>query len=92
VTASIPITTLFAWMDRQCEIRRPDETVALGMLPSVPSEYVRRNIRFTFENDVMGARLLEHDWSLLTETVMWCCEYPHAQNVWLDPDPVVGKT
>lgn len=44
--------------DRQCEIRRPDETVGLGMLPS---EYVRRNIRFTFENDVVGARLLEHD-------------------------------
>ncbi|WP_018233865.1 amidohydrolase family protein [Thioalkalivibrio thiocyanodenitrificans] len=79
---------LFAWMDRQCEIRRPDETVGLGMLPS---EYVRRNIRFTFENDVVGARLLEHDWSLLTETVMWCCDYPHPQNVWPDPDPVVEK-
>jgi predicted TIM-barrel fold metal-dependent hydrolase len=79
---------LFSWMDRQQEIRRPDATVSL---PLRASDYVRRNLRFTFEDDMVGARLLALDWTHLAETVMWGCDYPHPQGVWPDPDPAVDR-
>jgi len=71
-----------AWMDRQLEIRGDDPSVARSMLPS---EIVRRQVRFTFEHDVVGARLLAEDWSGLADIVMWGCDYPHPQGVWPDP-------
>jgi predicted TIM-barrel fold metal-dependent hydrolase len=79
---------LFSWMDRQCEIRPLDPTVHLGLRPS---EYVRRNICFTFENDWVGGKLLGEEWSLLADTVMWGLDYPHPQNVWPNPDAVVEE-
>ena len=79
---------LFSWMDRQWEIRPADKTIVLTM---PPSEYVRRNIRFTFEDDMVGARLLQFEWSLLAETIMWGCDYPHPQGVWPNPEPVIER-
>ena len=79
---------LFSWMDRQYEIRPADPTVTLSLRPS---EYVRRNIRFTFEDDWVGGKLLGEAWSLLSDTVMWGLDYPHPQNVWPNPDPVVER-
>jgi predicted TIM-barrel fold metal-dependent hydrolase len=79
---------LFSWMDRQQEIRAPDPTVSLSM-PA--SDYVVRNVRFTFESDMVGARLLALEWTHLAETVMWGCDYPHPQRVWPNPDPVVDE-
>jgi predicted TIM-barrel fold metal-dependent hydrolase len=73
---------LISWMDRQVEIRQPDDSVSLSMKPS---EYVRQNICFTFENDVVGARLLGCEWSLLQDIVMWGMDYPHPQQMWPDP-------
>jgi predicted TIM-barrel fold metal-dependent hydrolase len=79
---------LFSWMDRQQEIRRPDRTVTLSLHAS---EYVTRNVRFTFEDDMVGARLLAFDWAHLAETAMWGCDYPHPTRVWPDPHPVIDK-
>lgn len=73
---------LISWMDRQVEIRQPDDSVLLSMRPS---DYVARNIFFTFENDAVGACLLDCEWSLLSETVMWGMDYPHPQQMWPDP-------
>ncbi|HXF34576.1 MAG TPA: amidohydrolase family protein, partial [Candidatus Acidoferrales bacterium] len=58
---------LFAWMDRQVEIRPPDPTVKLSMMPT---EYVKRNMTFTFEEDRVGARMIQYDWSLLKEVAI----------------------
>jgi hypothetical protein len=79
---------LFSWMDRQYLMRPPDRTVSLR---GPPSEYVRRNVRFTFEDDTVGARLLELDPGPLRETVMWGCDYPHPQGVWPSPQPVLER-
>ena len=51
---------LITWMDRQVEVRPPDPTAPLSMLPS---EYVKRNMTFTFEEDYIGAHMLAHDWA-----------------------------
>lgn len=77
---------LFSWMDRQQELRPADPLVSLRR-PA--TDYVRRNIRFTFEEDTVGARLLALEWTALAETVMWGCDYPHPQRVWPDPDPAI---
>lgn len=77
---------LFSWMDRQIKLRPPDATVGLRMLPS---EYIRRNVCFTFEEDRIGGQLLREDWSGLADVVIWGCDYPHAQGPWPDPAPVV---
>ncbi len=77
---------LFSWMDRQIDVRPADRTVSLGMRPS---EYLRRNVYFTFEEDHVGAKLLRENWSGLADVVIWGCDYPHAQGLWPDPAPVV---
>lgn len=83
---------LISWMDRQVEIRQPDDSVLLSMRPS---DYIARNICFTFEDDVVGVRLLDCEWSLLAETVMWGMDYPHPQQMWPDPrqklHPMLGS-
>lgn len=58
---------LFFWMDRQVEIRQPDDLIPLSMRFS---EVVLRNIRLTFENDALDAQPLGCEWSLLAAT---CC-------------------
>lgn len=83
---------LFSWMDRQVEVRNLSADGALSILPS---EYVRRNICFTFEYDEVGAHLMACDWSLLADTVMWGMDYPHPQGMWPDPrsrlEPLLAK-
>lgn len=78
---------LFSWMDRQLEIREGNPRVSLSLRPS---EYARRNLRFTFEADLVGARLLPLDWSGLAATAMWGCDYPHRQGTWPDPEPTIA--
>lgn len=79
---------LFAWMDRQVEIRPPDPTVTLGMLPS---EYIRRNMTFTFEEDRIGARMIQYDWSMLKDVAIWGSDYPHEQGTWPEPADMLEK-
>jgi uncharacterized protein len=70
---------LFSWMDRQVEIRPPDPTVKLTLKPS---EYIRRNMTFTFEEDKLGAQMIQYDWSLLKDVAVWGSDYPHEQGTW----------
>ncbi len=72
---------LFSWMDRQVEIRPPDPTIKLSLKPS---EYVRRNMTFTFEEDKLGAEMIKHDWSMLKDVAIWGSDYPHEQGTWPD--------
>lgn len=70
---------LFSWMDRQVEIRPPDPTISLSMMPS---EYVKRNMTFTFEEDRLGAKMIQYDWSMLKDCAIWGSDYPHEQGTW----------
>ncbi len=79
---------LFSWMDRQVEIRPPDPTVKLSMMPT---EYVKRNMTFTFEEDRLGARMIQYDWSLLKDVAIWGSDYPHEQGTWPEPADLLDE-
>ena len=66
--------------------RKPDPTSPLSMLPS---EYVRRNMTFTFEEDYVGARMIPEEWAHLKDTVVWGSDYPHEQGTWPDPSAAI---
>jgi predicted TIM-barrel fold metal-dependent hydrolase len=76
------------WMDRQIRERPPDPTAPLSLLPS---EYFARNMSATFEDDLIGARLLPEDWAHLRDSAMWGGDYPHPQGLWPDVDPVMEE-
>lgn len=71
-----------SWMDRQIGVRPPDPTAPLSMLPS---EYVKRNMSFTFEEDYVGAHMIPHEWAYIRDCVIWGSDYPHEQGTWPDP-------
>ncbi len=70
---------LISWMDRQVHERPADPTAPLSMLPS---EYIKRNVTFTFEEDYLGAKLLTYDWAYIKDSAIWGADYPHEQGVW----------
>jgi predicted TIM-barrel fold metal-dependent hydrolase len=77
------------WMDRQVDPRarrEPDPHVKLTMLPS---EYVRRQMTFSFEEDEIGVRLLDQEWAYIGDCAVWGSDYPHGQGIWPNPDPSV---
>jgi predicted TIM-barrel fold metal-dependent hydrolase len=79
---------LFAWMDRQVEVRPPDPTVKLSLKPT---EYVRRNMTFTFEEDKLGAQMIQYDWSMLKDVAIWGSDYPHEQGTWPDATEMLDE-
>jgi len=82
---------LIYWMDRQVDPkarREPDPHVKLSMLPS---EYVKRQMTFTFEDDMIGARLLDQDWAYVGHSALWGADYPHGQGVWPNPDLIMDE-
>jgi uncharacterized protein len=75
-----------SWMDRQIDVRAPDPTAPLSMLPS---EYIDRNMTFTFEEDYVGANMIPFDWAKIRNCIIWGSDYPHEQGTW--PDPSVAQ-
>ena len=53
-----------------------------------PSDYWRRQCRATFQNDRIGAKLLD-DMGL--ETVMWGSDYPHSDGVFPDSQEYIKR-
>jgi predicted TIM-barrel fold metal-dependent hydrolase len=53
-----------------------------------PSEYWHRQCRATFQNDVIGLKLLE---DLGVENVMWGSDYPHTDGVFPDSQEYIAK-
>ena len=55
----------------------------------LPSDYVKRNMTFTFEEDYIGAKMLDkdwaHEWAHIGKCVIWGSDYPHEQGTWPDP-------
>lgn len=72
-------------MDRQARERPTDVPLSLQ-----PSEYWQRQVAATFEDDVVGAKLLKEDWSHLKGTVMWGADYPHNPVSWPNTDELMG--
>jgi uncharacterized protein len=84
------IPFLISWMDRQVTgaDRPEDPTAHLTMLPS---EYFKRQMTVTFEDDVIGAKMIPFEWSHLRETAMWGPDYPHGQGVWPRVDEAMER-
>lgn len=72
-------------MDRQQRERRTDVKLALK-----PSEYWRRQLAATWEDDKIGAELLKHDWSHLQYVTMWGSDYPHNPVTWPHTDQLMS--
>jgi len=53
-----------------------------------PSEYWRRQCRATFQNDRIGAKLLD---DLGVENVMWGSDYPHADGIFPDSQEYIER-
>jgi predicted TIM-barrel fold metal-dependent hydrolase len=45
----------------------------------LPSEYFRRQMYATFQNDRIGAKLLE---DVGVNNALWASDYPHGDSVW----------
>jgi predicted TIM-barrel fold metal-dependent hydrolase len=80
---------LLYWMDRQAE-ERPGLFKETG-LKERPSDYVRRQVTITFEEDYVAGMLLQHPGSGLADILMWGADYPHEQGIWPNVDPVIDR-
>ena len=80
---------LVHWMDRQA-VERPGLFRDTG-LKELPSEYVKRQVCVTYEEDDIAAQMIRIDDSILRDILMWGADYPHPQGLWPDPDPVMHK-
>ena len=67
-------------MDWEYDVRmnkgRGGDAAALDMLPS---EYFKRQMYATFQNDRIGAKLLE---DVGVNNALWASDYPHGDSVW----------
>jgi hypothetical protein len=81
---------LLQWMDRQA-VERPGLFADTG-LKEMPSEYVKRQVTITYEEDYVAGMLLNHPASGMADILMWGADYPHGQGVWPDADEVMEKT
>ena len=66
-------------MDQEYEIRPRMRPTGAGALKMKPSEYYKRQVYATFQEDAVGLKLLDE---LGTDTVLWASDYPHGDSVW----------
>lgn len=81
------------WMDRQERVRGPlrETDDAASKLSMPPSEYFKRQIRVTFEDDPVGGRMIREGWPNLTEIAMWGADYPHNYLTWPNPERILDQ-
>ena len=80
---------LVYWMDRQA-LERGGLFKDTG-LKMLPSEYCRRQVRVSFEEDDIAGMLVQHEECTLRDMLVWGADYPHPQGTWPDPDPIFYK-
>jgi predicted TIM-barrel fold metal-dependent hydrolase len=74
------------WMDRQAQ-ERPGLFADTG-LDMLPSEYLKRQVLVTFEEDDIAAQMISHEDNILRHILAWGADYPHPQGTWPDPSPI----
>ena len=47
-----------------------------------PSEYIKRNVVMTFEDDVVAIHMLAERWEEIMGITLWGSDYPHPQGLW----------
>jgi len=80
---------LFQWMDR-CHADRVADTKF--QLTDKPTDYIRRNMTFTFEEDYVGAKMLQDPEFVVGDVAIWGGDYPHEQGqTWPDAGPAIER-
>ena len=77
---------LIYWMDRQAQ-ERPGLFRDTG-LKELPSEYCKRQMLVTFEEDEIAAQMIRNKENILRDILAWGADYPHPQGTWPDPSPI----
>jgi predicted TIM-barrel fold metal-dependent hydrolase len=83
------IPFLVYWMDRQ--MRERPHLAARSDLKLKPSDYVRRQITVTFEEDDVAGMLFRHPDSFLADIAIWGADYPHEQGIWPNADETIDR-
>jgi predicted TIM-barrel fold metal-dependent hydrolase len=73
------IPFVIQWMDRTAKGRSMQTDTPLSMLPS---EYIKRQITFTFEEDYVGTKMLMDPEFYIRDSAVWGSDYPHEQGTW----------
>ena len=60
-------------------------------LDMLPSEYLKRQVLVTFEEDDIAAQMLGHEDNILRHILVFGADYPHPQGTWPDPSPIFHK-
>ena len=58
-------------------------------LPMPPSEYVRRQVYFTFQDDAVAGRMYD---IFGEDNYMWASDYPHADSTWPDSVKAIARS
>ena len=58
-----------------------------GVLSKPPSEYIKQNVHFTFQDDATAYRDPE---LLATKCLMWANDFPHTDSTWPDSQTVLA--
>jgi len=59
-----------------------------GAIPNPPSFYFRRQIRATFQDDVIGVRTRD---AIGADNLMWASDFPHSDSTWPHSREVIAK-
>ena len=59
------------------------------VLPEMPSNYFRRQVFLTYEEDHLGLELLPH---VGASNVMWASDYPHGDSTWPNSRRCIGES
>ncbi|MFI5266042.1 MAG: amidohydrolase family protein [Chloroflexota bacterium] len=68
------------WMDRTAQQR--GATMTDTKLSLLPSEYIKRQVTFTFEEDFVGGLMLREPRYYIQDSAVWGSDYPHEQGTW----------
>ena len=88
VGAETDIAWLPHWMQRMDHGHEKFGAMMDVELSLQPSEYVRRQMYFTFMDDAVGAAQLE---SLGPDLFMWGSDFPHTDSTWPDSMTVIKR-
>ena len=75
-------------MDQEYDMRPAWQPTGAAKLQMKPSEYYKRQMYATFQEDHVGLKLLDE---LGVDTVLWASDYPHGDSVWPHSHQIVER-
>lgn len=88
VGAETDIAWLPHWMQRMNHAQEKFGSMMDVKLSMLPADYVRRQMYFTFMDDVIGSHQLEE---LGPDLFMWGSDFPHGDSTWPESQSVIKR-